>query len=140
MQLSINSWSPFASHLICLFLGLALANITYEPCLQEIISPHKIMLPVLNRKFLKISPKRVYSGQKMMLVKLEKNKTDLLCLETESSGKIRRYNQSFFVEVSKKSGKDYLNLLKDKFYLVPYDFSLMYPLCQSKPEVSYGTY
>lgn len=142
MQFSINGWSPVATHLICLFLGLALANISYEPCLEATISPYKVLIPLKNDQFIKISVNRVYSGQKMMLVKYNKKKFKIDCLETEVPGKIRHHNNSYFVEVSKSSSTRYLNSLvnlKQKFYLIPYEKALLYSLCKKSPEVSYGS-
>ena len=112
MRLSISGWEPIASHIICLFLGVALTNISYKPCLQETLSPNKILIPFSEKKLFKISSERTYSGQKVMLIKNHKKNNKNICLATSSFSKIRKYNGSLFSETSKRSAKEYLNLIK----------------------------
>ena len=138
MSFSLKGFSPYLSHIICVFLGVALFNLSSSTCEEVFLSPHKILFPVSEKKFLEIDPKRVYSGQKMMLVKSQKDSSSSFCLMTEKPGKVTLSNQSFFIAVSSSAGKDYLNLLKDKFYLIPYDRSLFLLLCQKDHEVTYG--
>lgn len=141
MQFSPKEWPLLATHIVCLFLGVAFSNIFHEPPLEQIISPHKVLIPVNEKQFRLVSVKRVYSGQKVMLVRYNKKKIKIDCLETEAFGKIRIRNNSYFVESSKSSSPSYLKLVtgrKESSYLIPYERALLYDVCKKMPEVTYG--
>ena len=90
------------THLVCLFLGLALSNVNKKPSIEETISPYNALIPVKNTQFKHVEASRVYSGMRVMLIRAKKDQERSGCLESESYTKMQRKNSSFFVEAKKK--------------------------------------
>lgn len=133
---------PLAATLLGSFIfGFALAKLTQKPCLQVSFKPSKVLIPLRKDQFRLIDLKRVYSNQKVMLLRYDQDKIRPDCLETEKYGLIRMNHDSYFVEVSKSASKPYWKLMSHKnfVFLIPYDRALLYEVCHNKPEVSYGT-
>ena len=142
MQFSTKEWPLLATHIMCLFLGVAFANISYEPCLQKTLSPYKILIPVHPKQFMFISSKKIYDTQKVMLARFSEKRLKISCLETESFGKMRVQEGLFFLESSKSVSSFYLKLVTEKrgkFFLIPYERALLYNVCERKAEVTYGS-
>lgn len=141
MPFSKKEWPLLATHLICLFVGVAVANISYEPCLAKTLSPYKILIPLTKGQFFDLKSNRVYDTQRVMLLRLGSKKEGLKCLVTEEMGRLRVQGSSLFVELGKSASSHFIKLVTEKkglYRLVPSSRTLLYPLCQDKPEVSYG--
>ena len=141
MLISLKELPLVASHLVCLFLGAALSNMTHESCSDLVFSPHKALIPIKESQFRMIEVKRVYSSQRVMLIRYDNKKMKPDCLETEKPAKIRIINDSYYVETSKSSSSFYWKLMSSKkksVFLIPYDRALLFEVCQGKPEGTYG--
>lgn len=138
-----SDWPLMGSHLICLFLGLAVSHVNAKPSLEETISPYKALIPVKSTQFKHIKSSEVYGGMRAMLLRVDKKNEKRSCLISEAYAKVQKKNFSFFVEASSKDIFSYLKLFRrnDKnHFLIPYERALSYELCSRKPEVTYGSF
>lgn len=134
-----SDWPLMATHLVCLFLGLALSNVSAKPSMEETISPYHALIPVKNTQFKYVESARVYSGMRVMLLRVKNDQEKSGCLDSDSYTKVQRKNSSFFVEAKKKDIFSYLKLFTGRnYFLIPYEQALGYELCSRKLEVSYG--
>ncbi len=134
-----SDWPLMGTHLVCLFLGLALSNVNKRSSMEETISPYNALIPVKNTQFKYVESPRVYSGMRVMLLRGKKDQEKSGCLESESYTKVQRKNSSFFVEAAKKDIFSYIKIFTSRnYFLIPYEQALGYELCSRKLEVSYG--
>lgn len=141
MPFSMKEWPLLATHLLCLFLGVALRNMAYKPSVSRTLSPSKILLPLKTRQIYLMRPSEVYDTQKMMLLKSQKKQRKPDCLYSDKVARMRVHGSFLFVELSKTSLKDYQGLISrsaGEFLLIPYERALSYEICPSKAEVTYG--
>ena len=141
MQLAVKGFSPVASHLACVFLGMALTNSTnYSPKHKQTYS-NQVILP-LSPSYLSVYYKKhIKKGDSLLIAKIKKNMKKPYCKTMLGHAKALQINKKIILEINKRHARNFLKFLssefKQSYTLIPVSQSSSYKPCQNKPVVTY---
>ena len=139
MPLNLKELSPFVTHLVCFFLGMALALMKESQRGQGAFVPSKVYFPVKTSKFIDYPKIKIRNVQKFIVAKKQDKSKHKLCSISHRVFEIYLDQGYYSIRLNPKDVSKYFYILQDSFYLISLDEGRFLPLCQQNPEVSYGS-
>lgn len=141
-MLSINGWSPVASHLACLFFGIALSNSIKTPTHKtERIYSNKAIIPISSSYLSNYYKDKWKINQQVFIARQDKNYSKPACRTNLGQAKLLKIKKKVILEVTKANAINYLKYLTSKaktlYTLVPASQNLSFRPCKKQPKIVY---
>ena len=145
MRLSLFGWPPIASHLVCLFLGFALANLMSERREEPLNLPRHGVAVGFDRSVSAASSNPMLRGERVVLVRRGAAGGEARCRVGGAAGRLVQIDPRPVVVFGVSDALEALTQLRAAAVdpgseIVPIKSAAGLPLqeCRSEPKVEYG--
>lgn len=139
MPINLQEISPFVTHLVCFFLGMALVLMKESDSGQGAFSFSKVYFPIKANKFFDYPKLKIRKGQRFLVAQKQDKSKHKLCASSDKRFTIYVNQDHYYIRLNPKDVSKFSFIFQDSFYLIPAVEGELLPSCQMVPEVSYGS-